>query len=139
MHADRYVAAVVPPTTWLHSATLAVAGVAFGVYTVLAQARQDPTLPFLIVCIALLAFAQWQAKENAASRLTALWEWAAATVTFVLVIGGWQLLDATDPTGPSGAPWSLRIVVLVAIALPLTTVAWLGWRHSRLASQVASN
>ena len=129
MHADRYVAAVVPPTTWLHSATLAVAGVAFGVYTVLAQARQDPTLPF----------AQWQAKENAASRLTALWEWAAATVTFVLVIGGWQLLDATDPTGPSGAPWSLRIVVLVAIALPLTTVAWLGWRHSRLASQVASN
>jgi hypothetical protein len=130
---------VVPPTTWLHSLTLGVAGLAFGAYTVLAQAREDPTLPFLIVCIALLAFAQWQGKANKAPRVSALWEWVAATITFVLVIGGWQLLDATDPTGPTGAPWSLRIVVLVATALPLTVVAWLGWRDSRTLSPAATD
>jgi hypothetical protein len=122
---------VVPPHTWLHAATLASAGLAFGTYTVVAQARAEATLPFLIVCIALLAFAQWQGRESASSRLSALWEWVAATVTFVLVIGGWQLLDATDPTGSTGAPWSLRIVVLVATALPLAVVGWLGLRDSR--------
>ena len=130
---------MVPPTTRLHSATLALAGLAFGAYTVVAQAREDPTLPFLVLCIALLAFAQWQGKAVAVSRVAALWEWVAATVTFVLVIGGWQLLDATDPTGPTGAPWSLRVVVLVATALPLAVAAWLGWRSSHALTEVATD
>jgi len=123
--------AVIPRNTWLHAATLAVAGVAFGVYTVLAQSRGEATLAFLVVCIAVLAFAQWQSRQGPSTRVTGLWEWVAATVTFVLVLGGWQLLDATDPTGSDGAPWSVRVVVLVATTLPLTFAGWLVLRGSR--------
>lgn len=125
-------------TAWLHAATLAVAGLAFGVYTVVAQARGAATLAFLVACIALLALAQWQTRRGAPARRSGLWEWVAATLTFLLVIGAWQLLDETDPTGPEGSPWSLRIVVVVAIALPLVVAGWaslLRWRRPTLSSR----
>jgi len=126
-----YVAAVIPRSVWLHAASLVLAGLAFGIYPVIAQARGEATLVFLVGCIALLAFAQWQGRRSRSSRVFGLWEWVAATVTFALVIGGWQLLDATDPTGPDGAPWSLRIVVVVATAVPLSVAGWLVVRGSR--------
>jgi hypothetical protein len=129
--AAGYVAAVTPRAALLHAATLALAGLGFGVYTVVAQARGDATLPFLLVCIALLALAQWLSRRRPSTRVSDLWEWVAATVTFVLVLGGWQLLDATDPTGPDGAPWSLRVVVVVATAVPLAVAGWLALRGSR--------
>jgi len=128
---------VVLEKTWLHAAALAVTGLAFGVYVVVAQARGEATLPLLVACIALLLSTQWQSRRAAASRVSALWEWVAATTTFVFVLGGWQLLDATDPTGPTGAPWSLRIVVVVATALPLALVGWLRLREARTEAPAA--
>ncbi len=128
---SRYVAAVIPRAVWLHAATLALAGLGFGVYTVFAQARGDATLWLLVICIALLALAQLQNRDSPNPRRSNWWEWVASTLTFALVIGGWRLLDETDPTGPSGAPSSMRIVVLVTIAIPLTLIAWVGLRDAR--------
>jgi len=116
---------------WVHAATLAAAGVLLGVYTVTAQARGEAMLGFLVLCIALLALAQWQGRRGPWSRRAGWWEWASATVTFVLVIAGWLLLDETDPTGPEGAPWSVRVVVVAAVALPLCVAGWRALRASR--------
>jgi hypothetical protein len=127
----RYLAAVTPRTVWLHAATLALAGLGFGLYTVVAQARGEATLWLLVVCIALLPIAQLQNRDSPSRRRSNWWEWVAATLTFVLVIGGWQLLDATDPSGSSGAPASLRVVLVVTIALPLFVAAWLALRDAR--------
>jgi quinol-cytochrome oxidoreductase complex cytochrome b subunit len=121
---------VTPRSARLHPLTLVLAGLAFGVYPVVAQARDEATLAFLVACIALLAVAQWLSRQGTSTPAADLWEWVAATLTFVLVLGGWQLLAATDPTGPDGAPWALRIVVVAATAVPLTGAAWLVLRGS---------
>ena len=128
---SRYVAAVIPRAVWLHAATLAVAGLGFGVYTAYAQARGDATLWLLVICIALLALAQLQNRNGPNPRRANWWEWVASTLTFALVIGGWRLLDETDPSGPAGAPSSMRMVVVVTIAIPLTLMAWVGLRDAR--------
>ena len=114
----------------LHPATLTLAGLGFGVYTVVAQARGETTLVLLVGCIALLGLAQLQSRRRVPAQRSAWWEWAAATLTFVLLIGGWELLDEADPTGAAGAPWSLRIVVIVTVAAPMAAAAWLVLRDS---------